>query len=145
MPSYKNITDQDIVLNDLPFISATKIIKPNEVFASELILDHITGLTRIDDLPLFNPLVRIQKVNFAGANDIQSVNILYRSTKQIVISEVTADSLEIYLSSMDNIPPFEILSGDILTFECRRNVDKIYMKSSSAGSCRVTEFKEKHL
>lgn len=145
MPIYKNTSDRNVtVLQDISAFGP-KVLEPEDTITCEFILDHVQELTRISDLPLYNPLVRIQSVTFSGNNDIQSVNINYQTTKQIVIGDITTDSLEVYLSSMENTPPFVVTPGDILSFECRKKVDKIYMKPSSAGGCKVTEFKEKQL
>lgn len=145
MPVYKNTSDRKVnVLGDISAFGP-KTLEPDETITTEFILDHIQELTRLSDLPMYNPLVRTQNITFAAENDIQSVNILYQSTRVITISDITTTSLEVYLSSMENQPPFIVYPGDILSFECKKKIDKLYIKSGSAGACKVTEFKEHQL
>jgi hypothetical protein len=141
MPTYKNNT-QNII--DLPYdeLYGTRKINPGKTIVIEEIFTDAElislNLTKISDIPYYNPLYTVQDI-VSDSDLVAEVNI-NPLTKLIRIKEADVNII-VYFNSISNEPGYPISIRSLVNIESKRNIIKLYIVSSSAGSCQVMEFK----
>jgi hypothetical protein len=122
MPTYKNVHHSNIVF---PLSTTSIILKPLYNIKTTFLLDHISGLVRIDDLPSHNMLVDMQV--FDGKKDeVKEFNFDYREVGYIKIT--TCNYIELFINSINNLPSYKITGTYSFDIDSYKKIDKIYLK-----------------
>ena len=134
MPTYRNDTD-DILHVSLGLYD--RALKPGETIETVYLLDNIKGLTRVSDEPYYNPVDSVYDLSFAGAGDTKTIEIPDPfSTHVIRISDVSVD-IEVFFNSEDNTPGLPLSPGDVITLRNPQVIERLVIKPTAAGACRV--------
>ena len=131
MPTYKNTTQNTIYVKE-------KYFAPGIPTPTELILDHIDGLERVDDAPFYNPINQKQDVIFTGAEDITIPITNIDRADIATIFHIEDCLIEIFLREIAESQRIVSLKpGDSVSIELDEKVDKLILRSDGAGKCSV--------
>jgi len=137
MPTYRNKTGE--VLGKQGGVS----FQPGETKAVSRIYDEDPRLIKISDEPFYNPIIKVDDINFADQSDTQEIDIDYTKVPVVVIQKIRSCDLKVYINSINNIPAIPIGEGEKLNLRTFRTISKIILVPSEAGSCTVVQKLEK--
>lgn len=126
MPTYRNDSNHTIVIPD-----ENVLLSPGETIVTELILDPITGLTRIADTPIWSPTTWYTH-SFAAASETFQITVP-DPTKDLYFAVVqNYAGIEVYFNNLTN-KVLELPSNVIASIWLRKRVSDIYIVSLGSG------------
>lgn len=142
MPTYRNDSSGYLSVTDLNGV--VQDVAPGATVQTHKFLS-ITGLTKTDDTPLYNPVAAITDVTFSGAEDDQTI-ALQTTTHTIRLHKVSGGlNVDLYLQAKSNTPAV-IKGHDIDDYPTDVVIDgkatQIVLDPDAAGSCQIVELKE---
>ncbi len=112
---------------------------PGEIKAVSRIYDDDPLLIKISDEPFYNPIIKVEEVNFAAENDNKEVTINYSSVPVAVIQKIRGTDIKVYINSINNEPAIPVGEGEKLNLRTYRTISKIIIVPNEAGSCCVVQ------
>jgi hypothetical protein len=133
MPTYRNKTGE--VLGK----PGSVMFHPGETKAVARIYDDDDRLQKISDEPYYNPIIKVDTIEFTGPDINQEIIIDYTSVPVVVIQKIRGTDLKVYINSLDNEPPIPVGEGEKLNLRTFRTICKIILVPNEAGSCTVVQ------
>ena len=139
MPTYRN--DSETVYSVLDLNDRKQAVQPGESIETFQLLD-LSGMTKTDDAPYFNPSGGVHDITSSGVGDDQTITLSSETDEIEIWNESEAD-ITCFLRSTANTPGFKILAASIRNISGLKNyVDVVVLQFSaavSAGGCFLTE------
>ncbi|MBC8427457.1 MAG: hypothetical protein H8D97_01055 [Proteobacteria bacterium] len=133
MPTYRNKTGE--VLGKPGGVS----FMPGETKAVTRIYDDDLRLVKISDEPFYNPIIKVDNIEFNGENDNKEIEIDYTGVPVIVIQKLRSCDIKVYINSLSNEPALPVGEGEKLNLRTFRTISKIILVPSEAGSCTIVQ------
>ena len=100
-------------------------LAPGSSLETELILDHIEWLRRIDDAPFYNPSEA--RYCFSGdVNDVAEIPVDYLKVHNAKID--TSGCIDVYINSINNEPPHRVTNCLSVSLDEDGRTDKLLFK-----------------
>lgn len=129
MPTYRNDGNKPIVVAE-----ENAVITPGEEYQTELILDGIPGLTRIDDLPVWAPTTWYN-YNPSAADEQFHISVSAPRVPQYFGIVVNTCGVYIYFNNETNLV-LDLPAGYTGSISLNKKVKDIYVKSQDAGEIK---------
>ncbi len=138
MPTYRNTNPHYI---NFAVKMKSYNLGPNALIETDVSLDNIIGLLRVEDTPFYNPLY--QRHIFTGNKDsVHEFTVDVRNI-QIIQVLVLPGNVDVYINDLLNQPPTRV--SDKLVFDIRsyKRIDKIILMCLQKSEIEISMFKHK--
>jgi hypothetical protein len=133
MPTYRNKTGE--VLGKPGSVT----FMPGETKAVSRIYDDDIRLVKISDEPFYNPVLKVDNVDFAAENDNKEIEVDYTGVPVVVIQKLRGTDIKVYINSLQNEPALQVGEGEKLNLRSHRVISKIILVPNEAGSCTIVQ------
>lgn len=132
MPTYRNKTTEILGKHGVTFL-------PGEVKEVSRIYDDDDRLTKISDEPFYNPIIKVDNIEFSGENDNKEIEINYAGVPVVVIQKIKGCDIKVFINNINNTPAVPVGEGEKLNLRTFRTISKLILVPSEAGSCTVVQ------
>ncbi len=133
MPTYRNTSTT--ILGKPGGVS----FMPGEIKAVSRIYDDDPLLKRVSDEPFYNPIIKVDNIEFSGPNDNKEIEVDYTGVPVVVIQKLRGCDVKVYINSLQNEPALPVGEKEKLNLRTHRVISKIILVPSEAGSCTIVQ------
>jgi hypothetical protein len=138
MPKYRN-TKSHYINFAVKFKSYN--LGPNAIIDTDILLDNIDGLKRIDKEQFYNPL--FQRHIFEGAKDSIHEFDVDPFNVQIIKTIVAPGSVDLYINDILNTPPTRVSEKYIFDVRSYKRIEKIIIQCLQRSEIEIYMYKHK--